>query len=139
MKNIYKDILTVENGLILHQVNAKGVMGAGLALQIRRKWPVVYEMYRDNTPILGQAQFVPVSDTLDVVNVCAQQGYGRGECHTHYKALACALGTVAIVADAIDRLVHIPYKMGCGLAGGDWPTVLEIIHETVPDAVICRR
>lgn len=30
---------------ICQQVNCRGVMGAGLALQIRNKWPVVYRRY----------------------------------------------------------------------------------------------
>ena len=35
-----------EDTIICHQVNCKGVMGAGLAKQIRDKWPDVYDRYR---------------------------------------------------------------------------------------------
>ena len=35
-----------EDTIICHQVNCKGVMGAGLAKQIRDKWPVVFDEYK---------------------------------------------------------------------------------------------
>lgn len=34
--------------------------------------------------------------------------------------------------------VYIPYKIGCGLAGGNWETVCQIIQKTVPDAIIVK-
>jgi len=41
------DILKVKSGFIVHQVNCQKVMGGGLALAIRKKWPIVYERYKD--------------------------------------------------------------------------------------------
>ena len=34
-----------ENTIICHQVNCRAAMGAGLARQIRDKWPVVFDEY----------------------------------------------------------------------------------------------
>ena len=34
------------NIVICHQVNCQGVMGAGIAKQIRARWPEVYEDYK---------------------------------------------------------------------------------------------
>ena len=43
IKYIKGDILNVTEGIIVQQVNCFGVMGAGLAKQIRDKWPSVYD------------------------------------------------------------------------------------------------
>jgi len=50
MKIINRDLLTIESGIIAHQVNCQGKMGAGLALKIRKKYPQVYEYYKQNIP-----------------------------------------------------------------------------------------
>ena len=34
--------------ILCHQVNCQGVMGAGLAKQIRSKYPEVYEQYKED-------------------------------------------------------------------------------------------
>ncbi len=51
METIVGDILTPNNTdrvvIVCHQVNCKGVMGAGLALQIKNKFPMVYKNYKD--------------------------------------------------------------------------------------------
>jgi len=39
MRVLKGDILTVKKGYVCHQVNIQGIMGAGLALQIKNKWP----------------------------------------------------------------------------------------------------
>lgn len=50
MTEINGDILTIPTDgrptVVCHQVNCKGVMGAGLAKQIREKHPEVYEAYK---------------------------------------------------------------------------------------------
>ncbi len=38
MKIINGNLLEVKKGIIAHQCNCKGVMGAGIALQIKKKW-----------------------------------------------------------------------------------------------------
>lgn len=47
LKVIEGDILTVTHGIIAHQCNCRGVMGAGLALQVRNKYSKVYSEYID--------------------------------------------------------------------------------------------
>jgi O-acetyl-ADP-ribose deacetylase (regulator of RNase III) len=46
MQHVKGNILNVEQGVICQQVNCKLIMGAGLAKQIRNKWPQVYTEYR---------------------------------------------------------------------------------------------
>ena len=137
------DILTPNNldrvVFVCHQVNCKGVMGAGLAKQIKSKHPVVYKAYKEKCDSgfahLGDVQFVSrLSMTGYIVaNIFGQDGYGREKCHTDYDALRTAFITIA--EGAPNDIVRIPYKMGCGLGGGDWDTVLAMIEEILVPAV----
>ena len=43
--NIFSRLSASKPTYICQQVNCKGVMGAGLAMQIRSQWPVVYQRY----------------------------------------------------------------------------------------------
>lgn len=143
MKHIIGDILTpnpVEDHLVIvcHQVNCKGVMGAGLARQIREKHPDVFSLYRDKCLQiaagiggLGDVQFCSViADAGYVVaNVFGQDGYGRGKQYTDYDALRKAFEHIAMGFPTCT--IRIPYLMGCGLGGGNWDEVLRIIEETL--------
>ena len=48
MEIIYKNgnLLDAQTAVIAHQVNCQGVMGSGVAKQIRDKWTNVYTAYR---------------------------------------------------------------------------------------------
>jgi O-acetyl-ADP-ribose deacetylase (regulator of RNase III) len=146
LKTIKQNILEVTSGIICHQVNCKGVMGSGIALSIKNKWPVVYEQYirryRANGEgwFPGDIQIVPVTSDLSVCNMAGQDGYGRGEVQTDEGAVDEMFFQLAEAVFYMDDLpsIYIPYKMGCGLAGGHWITYLEIVEKYVPDAIICR-
>ena len=53
MTTIKGDLLEITEGIICHQVNCQRVAGAGLALQIRKKWPSWYESFKNDHPWLG--------------------------------------------------------------------------------------
>ena len=120
MNIIEKDILTVTQGVIVHQVNCKGVMGAGLAKKIVDKWPVVQSEYRrechagfHRVGALGNVLLVKVSPTLIVANVFGQLSYGKNKCHTRYWALAN--GFNKLHRQKIGPLsVYLPYGIDCG-------------------------
>lgn len=76
IKYIKGDILDVTEGIIVQQVNCFGVMGAGLAKQIRDKWPKVYDNYQirvnsveDNKNILGMSSWAYVNNQLIVASI----------------------------------------------------------------------
>ena len=89
---IYGNLLESNANLICHQVNCLGVMGSGVALQIKNKWPIVFaeyrnlwEKYKNNIPyLLGMAQKVYLKeesefnqDPMYVINMFAQINYGK--------------------------------------------------------------
>ena len=146
MKQISGNILNIEKGVICHQVNCQGVMGAGLALQIKNKWSNVYGQYKDcydkGFVVLGNALVVSVDPNIYVANLCAQNFYGRkhGVIYTDYDALDSCLKSLATWHQKFnpDLPVYIPYKMSCGLAGGDWEKVVSIIETYIPEAVVMK-
>jgi O-acetyl-ADP-ribose deacetylase (regulator of RNase III) len=139
MQILEKDILTVTDGVIVHQVNCKGKMGAGLAFRIAKKWPLVKEEYlRLGTFIgyrLGGVQLIKITDSLFVCNLFGQNRYGLEQQHTNYEAVETSLERLK---NLTERQIYIPYMMGCRLGGGSWPEVLKIIERTIPEAIICR-
>jgi O-acetyl-ADP-ribose deacetylase (regulator of RNase III) len=142
MKFIDGDITEVKRGIICHQVNCQGVMGAGLALQIRRKFPEVYDAYLEahiqGRLQLGNVIYVNVTPSLTVANICGQNRYGKGKCHTDYEALKKAFKDINLRKFHSRIDVYIPYMLGCGLAGGDWKVVGNMINDFIPDATIVR-
>lgn len=138
MQIVIGDILKADADVIVHQVNCQGVMGKGLAKQIKDEYPEVFSVYssactRENTKhLLGYVQFVKVGFTRTIANLFAQERYGSPtKCHTDYDALRQCLITVN--AQFKGKTVAVPYKLGCGLAGGDWEIVSKIIEETLTD------
>jgi O-acetyl-ADP-ribose deacetylase (regulator of RNase III) len=136
------DVLDSDCDVICHQVNCQGVMGAGLAKQVRAKFPTVFSRYVEackNTPhthLLGKAQFVPIHDSPRryVCNVFGQYRFGTDRRHTDYDALKKALSCVN--RRCAGRSIAIPYKMGCALGGGDWTVVSGIIEECLTDCTV---
>lgn len=143
MLSIEGNILDVKYGIICHQVNCKGKMGAGLALSIRKKWPIVYRDYMvayKNHQLIPGAVILSVVDPnkLYIANLCGQLNYGRNGQYTIYKAVSLALSKMATF-EREKFPVYIPRGMGCNLAGGDWGTMLAIIETTIPNAIIVNK
>ena len=128
------DILDYENkvNIIAHQVNCQGVMGGGLALQIKSKWPDVnrayVELVDNRDELMGICQIVRVGHKFGVANLFGQYDMGGGR-QTDYEALYTALGSLRNQMVVIDlKSVAFPVKLGCGLAGGDWRIVSSLIQ-----------
>lgn len=128
--------------IIVQQVNCKGVMGAGLAKQIATRYPNVKSAYKkfcklvsDDRILLGQCLFTEIApndihEHRLVANLFGQYGYRTDRLQTNYRALSCALLTLFEYACSNEYSIAIPYGLGCGLAGGDWGTVIRMIDET---------
>lgn len=124
--------------VVCHQVNCRGVMGSGLAKQVREQIPTAFNQYKAlcNThtlPLLGTIQAIDAIRThgFVLVNCFGQDGYGRDKQYTDYEALRSCL--MAVRKQFPNAVIRIPFGMGCGLGGGDWMKVLGIISNTVGD------
>jgi len=139
IKIVDGDILQASEKLVVHQVNCMGVMGGGIALQIRKQFPKVYSEYKrlcshtEPNQLLGTIQCV--EDNLDrvFINLFGQLDYGRNKQYTDYVALKRGLVNVCNIAKQYNVPVAIPFNIGCGLAGGGWDVVYKMIEEVFGD------
>lgn len=139
IKIVNGNILDAHEDIICQQVNCMGVMGAGLAKQIRNKYPEVYDAYTEmcgmfsKKKLFGQSQMVKCNDGKYIANIFGQLDYGTNKVQTDYKALYDGLSRVFNAVIKLKQYkgksIAIPYGIGCGLAGGNWGKVYEIIEE----------
>lgn len=133
IKEVNGNILEAKEKYIVHQVNCRNAMGSGLARQLYEKWPQVKAEYHAVTSVfsvpndlLGMFYNVRIGKDQFVVNVYGQLDYGRDESkvYTDYAALETAFTGMA---EMLHGDFAFPYGFGCGLANGDWDTVLGLI------------
>lgn len=133
IREVKGDLLTSECVVRCHQVNCRGVMGAGIAAQIKEKYPEVFPLYEGlcsqfGDKMLGEVQFIPCHDGTVIANMFAQDGYGAGKCQTDIYALEECLDRLQIFAAKTGASIGFPKYVGAGLAGGDWNQIYSLIH-----------
>jgi len=147
MEKLHKDILTVTHGIICHQVNCMGVMGAGLAAQIKYAYPQAFQdyiaAYETGELKLGDLIVTQIDDSLFIAHIASQHDYGRGAQFTNYQAMSMALGRLkdfwmAKRSEGISLPIYVPYRMGCGHGGGSWHIVKNVVDDVFPWAKICK-
>ena len=134
------DLLNATEKVIAHQVNCFGVVG-GLAADIFAKWSDAkndYNQLIERIPnasvLLGMPQLTgQQKDGHIIVNLYGQFTPGKDYNPT---ALERALTCLGGIARQAGWSVALPYKLSCGICGGKWDEVLEII-ETAMEGVDC--
>ena len=126
------NILSVDQGIIAHGCNSRGVMNSGVARQLREKYPQIYEPYGRDTRGLGTMTLVKVSPYLFVANLITQKDYGRdpSRVYVNYEALDMAMETLRAAAGHT-QVVHFP-MIGGGLGNGDKQRILKIMEHHFP-------
>lgn len=137
------DILNTKANIIVQSVNHRGVMGSGLAKQIKNKYPEVIHGYINmcNTHTFksimrnGLVYFYSVfhedGRAQQIASVFGQEYYGNDRRHTNYPSLINGISWVFEYAESQGYSVAIPYGIGCGLGGGDWEIVLIMIKDVL--------
>lgn len=135
---VYKiqgDLLASDCTAIGHQANCKNVMGGGVALQIKNKYPEAYsadtQANMQGTNVLGNYSRAVTNDGKIVYNLYGQDGYGWGIGHTVEEKLGEAIEKM--VVDLLPRYkegtvkIGLPYNIGCLRGGGTWSDVFAEI------------
>lgn len=136
---IYKqgDILESEAQAIVIPVNCKGVMGKGLALQAKQKWPSVYDEYRqDCTSGVLRPGHIGVYRTYNQARLVF--GFPTKD-HWRNPSKLCWIrtGLEALHDEIIIQEVFtiaVP-PLGCGLGQLHWADVRPLIEEQLSDIV----
>lgn len=125
-----------ENSLIVHCCNTLGAWGAGFVVPLGKRYPKAKESYldyiRNGNVKLGHVDEVKVADNIYVENLIGQSFLYKkknGEIPCNY--LAIQYGFMNIIRNWKKKkepyTIHMP-RIGCGLAGGDWSIIEEIIN-----------
>ena len=130
------DVLESDADIIAHQTNCLGIMGGGVALQIRKLCPNVYReyvqkcsQYKDNpASLLGEVQLVKVGSKW-IANCFGQNGCSAMRVCTDYNALDECFEKLFNIAKLKGLSIAMPYMIGCGLAGGDWGIVYSMLQK----------
>lgn len=137
------NLLNVTSGHIVHGCNAQGVMGSGVALGIKQKFPGAYESYRMQHEVagldLGVAYPYVANPDLVIWNAITQYDFGIGTRQVSYDAIQTCFDQINwhIKEGGIDNSpftqaseIHIP-MIGAARGGGNWEIIREIIEQTV--------
>lgn len=144
------DIVTQKDiGLIIHQANCYGVFGAGIAGYIKDICPEV--LWADKasglTPDkkLGSFTYAECLNRKQIiVNIYSQKEYGwdKRKVYTDYNAMEQALINIRDKFGYIPTHA-VPYKIGCGLARGNWNTVqcilMHVYEKSAVKLIICEK
>lgn len=132
------DLFVDRPKFIVHGCNARGVMGAGFAKQIRARFPVVYNDYkhycelREPDYLLGTNR-ICIENGVTVVNCIIQMDYGTdGKRYVSYDAVDDCMSKLSKIKPPSVDTISMP-KIGCGLGGGEWSIIETIINHNLKD------
>jgi len=131
------DILQSGLPAIMHGCNMQGVMGAGLAKQIKQKYPTAYDDYLNELPgkNLGDIIWTEVGENI-IIHALTQINYGRSRKRfVSYEAIGRAMNKTLDRMNTMfgqDFILAMP-KIGCGLGNGTWSAVLNVIEPMCTD------
>ena len=128
----FGDILTeVNSGILVHGCNAQGVMGSGIALDIRKRYPRAYDDYLNqfltNGLRTGSVIYSDCTPELTIASAITQLRYGKEvKKYVSYRAIHEAFSSIAQLSQTSGKTVHYPL-IGAGLGGGDWAIISDVI------------
>lgn len=126
------DLLKSGCDIICHQVNEYGVMGAGIALQIKEQFPTVCDTYKRFVAEIGSKRLglygrvlFAEENGVQVANCFSQiRGETSGALVWHCAELVLKRAK-SIVHRKGKATVGIPDHYGSGIAKGDWEDILS--------------
>lgn len=146
MNYIKGNLFDSKADVLCHQVNLYGVMGGGIASELRERYPNVYNRYRNHCDeykfsesLLGSSLIVPKDEKNNqyIANCFCQNDFSRDGCLTNYEKMReCFINVINWMKQNGKKTVAFPYKIGCGIAGGNWSIVLGIIEDVFKDVEV---
>lgn len=142
-KVVTGNLLNETRGILVHGVNCKGAMGAGIALEVRNRYPQAHQSYvqlcewhnYDPGKLLGLVDFVRINDQLVIANAFTQTSFGaNGIRYVNYDAVDVCFSRIRREAIRVGLPVKYP-RIGAGLAGGNWDIISAIIQANLPNSI----
>lgn len=128
------NVVFAKEDIIAHQVNCKGVMGSGVAADLKNKYPAIFEPYKNNciankSNLLGKVQLLMMNDNKLIANMFGQDNYGMDKQYTEIDKLEACFFKLYKYAIEHNLSIAMPYNIGCGRGGADWNIVYPILEK----------
>jgi len=128
----------VGNKIIAHICNDIGGWGKGFVVAISKRWKEPELSYREwyksgENFNLGEIQLVQATSDIWIANMIGQHKINQnlnGIPPIRYEAVEICLKKLAEEALSLNAVVCMP-RIGCGLAGGEWEKIEQIIIRTL--------
>lgn len=136
IKEASGNILNCKEDIIIHQVNVQGIMGGGLARQLANQYPKLEKFYSQHCKDLDNDYNLLKGTVLyygDYKKTIANLFSQKSNFDTDYIAMQKGLDYIKAWARNNNLTIAIPYKIGCGIANGDWNKVRKIIEKVFSD------
>jgi len=123
------DIFTSPCDFLINPVNTVGIMGKGLALEFKKRFPnnfIYYQACCENSSLtIGKLLIVPENDKI-IINF-PTKAHWRDNSELNYIILGLEKLKIAIQRYDITSIAFP--KIGCGLGNLDWKDVFPLINE----------
>lgn len=141
------NLLDDDAHVLVNTVNTVGVMGAGIALAFKRRFPVMFRQYRQQCAsramrvgVVGPWAFIDhqTGQQRFVLNLPTKADWRNPSEYAYVRDGLAAL-TNWLHTQRIDSIAMPP--LGCGLGGLDWRVVEQMILDearTWPDGIELR-
>lgn len=149
---VNKNILECTEQYIIQQNNCIGCKPHGLSAQIAYKWPYA-DPYSRRKKMYGNRNYAveadrPIPGTIEIFKgrnksiICMYAQYGMGKPYMYNNkgedavpdGSALRLQWFTLCLEQITKQVNVPatfalpWRLGCGLAGGDWKKYKQLIE-----------
>ena len=138
---IFGNILDIKDGFIIHQVNEFGIIDKGLGKVLCDNYKGLKEaveysanLHRANDKSVLGTYHKFETDTVTIITCFTENGIcsNRKEgdpANTSYDLIIKCFDELFLNHYDQGIKYYIPYKFGCGLAGGDWGIVSAILSK----------
>lgn len=138
---VKKDIFSLNSEVITCPVNCKGVMGKGLALQFKKRYPQVESAYKafckDKviTPTSGGLVYLNSENFPKIIWLLPSKNHWKDKSNLNnilkvVKEFCSDIQFTETVKEQAYNEVSIP-KIGCGLGGLNWEDVKQSLIDTI--------
>lgn len=136
MQILYKtgSLIEADEPYIAHGCNAQGVMGAGIATLIKKRFPDAFARYRDEYVRQGNklalGQLIPAEcNGKTILNIVTQERYGRDKTTVYADYAAIRHGMAGVDAFVLPGSSVAMPLIGAGLANGSWSIISAIVEQ----------
>lgn len=125
------DLLEDDADVLVNTVNCVGAMGAGIALQFKKRFPLNYLRYQQNcrNGKVTPSSITEYKEDGKVIYNLATKKHWKDGTRLSWIATGCRHLRESIIRDNI-KSIAIP-ALGCNNGGASWPQVRDLLRKNL--------